>query len=196
MLEKLIISIVTFSIISTMLGNMIQDSAYKKYVSGFAGILFVIMIINPILSMFDDGMMEKMYDKCRFIFAGDDYRLDSTGWEKEYANATKEQYEEIVKNKIQTLIGNLCQVNKCEIEYEESMDNGNYGAIYQIRLRVGMIDNINEKTGVKEIEKVNIGEGNKDKTDSRGYKEMTEKIKESISDYFELDKENIIIEYQ
>ena len=204
MLEKLILSIVVFSLVSTMIGNMTQDRVYKKYISGFSGILFVIMIINPVLSFFDDGIMEKIYDKYRFMFQGDEYKLDSTGWEKEYSEATQKEYEEIVREKIQKLVGDLCSVNKCEIEYENNIESDNYGEIYMISLSVGMIDNLDDANadeadnGIKKIEKISIGKKQEknDKTESRGYKEMGEKIKESIADYFELEKDNIVIEYQ
>lgn len=204
MVEKMIISIVTFSLVSTMIGNMIQDSVYKKYIASFSGILFVIMIINPVLSLFDERLMEKLYDKYSFVFEGDEYKLDSVGWEEEYSEATKKEYEEMVRDKIEKLVGDLCQVNECTIEYENNIESNNYGEIYKISLKVGRKDNLykdNNKNDneVKEIEKINIGEAVQDKEnkeDGKGYKEVTQKIKESVAEYFELEKDNIDIEYQ
>ena len=196
MIEKLILSIVTFSLISTMIANLTSDSVYRKYISGFSGILFVIMIINPVISMVGDDVMDKLYDKWQFGFIRDDYKMDSIGWEEEYIKATNKEYEELVKDKIASLIGGLCEVKKCEITMEEDVESEDYGKIYQVVMTVGIKgEKENKEDEILDITKVTIGENAVDKSESKGYKEMLSEVRKRIGEYFELEDEQIIIDY-
>ena len=196
MVDRLILSIVTFSLVSTIVANLMSDSVYRKYISGFAGILFVIMIIKPVISLLGDGGMDKLYDKIQFQLASDEYKVDSAGWEEEYIETTQKEYEALVEEKIGSLIGDLCEVNACLVEYEKDTASSNYGEIYKIKLEVSAKGMIKEDEAVGEVEKITIGEKAKEKSEDRGYKEMLTEIKKRMGEHFDLKEEMIIIDLQ
>ena len=207
MMVSLIISIVTFSVLTTIVENIYSDSVYKKYISQFTGILFIVMLINPVLNMFSKVEISEIFDKWKTFFLVDDYRLDTHLWEEEYTDATKKEFEKLLEIKLSSLLGDLCEIKECEVTFA-GKEKDNYGGISALRLSVGPRDERRIKKDQSDEDKIEIiGDidvnqvvirekaDKKDKNESRGYKEMIEEIKRRISDYLSLEEENIIIDY-
>lgn len=209
MIISLVVSIVTFSILTTVVENMFSDSVYRKYISQFTGILFVIMLINPVLNIFSKVDTDEVLNKWKMFFSVDEYRLDSKLWEEEYANATKKEFEALLENNLSALLGDLCEIKKCEVTFAGE-DKDNYSGIEMLKLSVGPIDKLKEndenekhdEKGVGKVENIDIKavlvdepKKTEDKSDSRGYKEMISEIKRRISDYLSLKEDDIIIDY-
>lgn len=195
MVEKLVLSIVTFSILGSIIGDLISDTTYKKYISGLIGILMVIMIVGPVIDVFDKGNMEKSFDKWTFYFNKDDYALDTSAWEDEYIDATMKEYENVLKKSIKELTKELCEVVECKIEF----DNQDVG------LGVRKIDMIITTRGKKSEaalkDKKNIkdviieGVAGQKKDDAKDadnvYDKVSEEVRVMVSEYLGIDKELI-----
>lgn len=195
MVEKLVLSIVTFSILGSIIGDLISDTTYKKYISGLIGILMVIMIVGPVIDVFDKGNMEKSFDKWTFYFDKDEYALDTSAWEDEYIDATMKEYENVLEKSIKELTKELCEVVECKIEFDNQDVGPGIRKIDMIITTRGKNSEaaLKDKKNIKDVIIEGVAGQKKDdaKDADNVYDKVSEEVREMVSEYLGIDKELI-----
>ena len=202
--------IIVFVIISTVLLNLIVSGKYRKYLKLFIGMMLVLLVINPILSLFqmkDDYEIQfEVWDN----FANSEESEDMVA---AFANAEQARDEQILSSYKSSLTQQAEEVIESygysvvsmQVEIGEDEEMGDY---YQVKSIEGVITKkgiekaVNslkevEDVRVNEIPKVNLEEKKEEDTEKAWKEDETTKmLKSKIADFYNIKSENINIGIQ
>ncbi len=120
--------IVVFLLIASMIGNLLVESEYRKYLSYATGLIVMVMFLVPVLSL-----MGKEKDWKDYLVQAD-YRQKAEQTKKEiallgeeYEKKARKQYEEALRTEIAGLAG--AKPERCTVRIRE-------GEVRSIRIKV------------------------------------------------------------
>lgn len=186
--------IVVSLVIVTLIEMLLPDNKTKKYVKTVIGIYIMYCIISPFI------------DKAKFttILEDTEKRLEKIQIESKVSTAMVdktesiemlyiEEFEKDVKRKVEEL-GYEVNVCKVDVEIDATKENAGINGIY-LKIKDKKIKNEeNNNLQINNIEKVEISI--KDLEEGKNIKEETEaekKVKEYLSNYYEIDEAKIQI---
>lgn len=203
-------NIAIYLVLVTIIMNLLGKSSYKKYVSVFTGMLLIVIVISPMLKLFQMGnKMDYFFDKNLVSIETEEMTEQLIGVEDSQKEQILSGYKERIGDQIGDILlsHHLYPVN-CMITLEEDETNKNYGAVKSIEVTACYtitepnIEKISETTQVKAIEEVNIDKVNLgdseisqesyDKIDSL---EKKEDSKKTTSDLTETEIAGILAEF-
>lgn len=201
-------SIIVFMIITTVILNLLGKSNYKKYVGLVTGLVLVLLVIGPILSLsgkiqyFDFSM-----DSYESLVEAQDLSNEMFAMEESSSVDIFAQYKQVIMNQTESIISEKgLTVVTMDVEVVEDKANQEFGKILSMSL-VATYKTNNEmpgKTGdIPPIEKVEIGqitfdsqENDMDKSQQNGLSAMEIYIKNQLADFYNVDGNNININIQ
>ena len=201
-------NIIVFMIISTVILNLLGKSNYKKYLGLVTGLILVLLVIGPILSLtgkinyFDFSM-----DSYESLFDAQDLSKEMFQMEERSNIDIFEQYKQVMINQTDSLISEKgLTVASMEITIIEDKTNPDFGKLVSLKL-VAEYKKSNEmpgKTGeILPIEKIEIGqirfdakEDKVEESQQNGLSPMENSIKNLLADFYNMDGNNININIQ
>jgi stage III sporulation protein AF len=201
-------NIIVFMIISTVILNLLGKGNYKKYVGLITGLILVLLVIGPILSLTGNSQY--------FDFSMDSYEslVDAQDLSKEMFVREEQssidiftQYKQVIINQTDSLISEKgLTVVSMEIEVVEDKLSKDFGKLLSLDLiaEYKKNDEMPGKTGdILPIEKIEIGqisfdvkEKIQEKSQQNSLSAMEIYIKKQLADFYNMDSNNININIQ
>lgn len=108
----------------TLLLQLLPANAYRKYVRFFAGMVFVVTILNPLFSVLGQKNVEQRMER---EFVREDIlqsrQLDFSNMERQQKTYYERQVKEVVEQMV-TELGNSCGVPVQKVEVTLTQDTG------------------------------------------------------------------------
>lgn len=201
-------NIIVFMIISTVILNLLGKSNYKKYVGLITGLILVLLVIGPILSLtgkisyFDFSM-----DSYGSLVDAQDLSKEMFAMEEQSTIDIFEEYKQVIVNQTENLIAEKgLTVVSMEIEVISDKTSQDFGKLLKLNLVAAYKTNqeMPGKTGeILSIEKIEIGQISFDsetekpkESQQNSLSAMENSIKILLADFYNMDRNNININIQ
>lgn len=197
--------IVIFMVLTSVVMGLCGKSSYKKYISLISGIILVILVISPLLKVFQLNKTLDYYFTTNSLVAeaGDAKSLEEKFGEREEARESVifAQVKEKIGSKVKELLAKEnVETESIGITLEEDEASGSYGSLKS--LDVKGVYSEEKGDGGKEaiqIDQIKIGDITikKDGKEERETREFLSPIeisaKKILSDFYNLEADNINI---
>lgn len=185
--EGLIVSLIIVTIIEMLLPN----TKLKKYVKTVIGVYIIFCLISPFINkkefaeIFEDT--QKSLEKMQIENQVSSLQNENSSIEELYI----QEFQKDIVKKVEEL---GYKVNKCnvDIEINATKENAGVNAIY-LNIEKGTSNKDSENIGVENVEKVEISINDTQTGNNKKETEDTKKVKEFLSNYYEISKEKIKI---
>ena len=202
---SLVKDIVVYLILVTIIMNLVGKSSYRKYISIFTGMVLIIIVAKPIVSIFNlSDTFDYYFDNNSFMVEAKDYNDELMAADDKGKQAILAEYQNIVKEQIEMVVNryNLypSSINTL-LETDES--SGDYGMVREITIVAAFTreDSTVESSDIK-VDKIMInqdikieGKEKKEQSDneSGAYEDTKKKIREELSNSFQIEQDQIHI---
>ncbi|MBQ8314866.1 MAG: stage III sporulation protein AF [Lachnospiraceae bacterium] len=180
-------TVLFFLLFVNLIMQLLKGSSYERFVHPVCGMILVIMIIRPLLSLFggEEKVLYAAEQKLSLLLSGDEMRL-SLPKEAGYEFAVLEAYEEELVTQLSGILAEdgLAVVNA---DFSLSAEEADFGTIRGLTLTAEQKREGN--TSRIEIAPIVFGEKESDKTVSA--EEI--RIKDKLADFYRLDEDNIYV---
>lgn len=179
--------IIIVVIICTIIEMILPEGKNKKYIKIVMGIYVVFTIISPIIAKINNKEKIDLEKYLDVNVSNETIETSATVDTNKYIEEVyKEKLKEDVKEKLLNINYKTKSVN---LEIETKNDN-TYGSILSLEVTVNK-EKEEESENTIRINKVTIGENNKDKADLT--KEEIDKIKKCLAENYKIDEEKISV---
>lgn len=179
--------IIIVVIICTIIEMILPEGKNKKYIKIVMGIYVVFTIISPIIAKINNKEKIDLEKYLDVNVSNETIETSATMDTNKYIEEVyKEKLKEDVKEKLLSINYETKNVN-LEIE---TKNNNTYGSILSLEVTVNK-EKEEENENTIRINKVTIGENNKDKADLT--KEEIDKIKKCLAENYKIDEEKISV---
>lgn len=201
-------NIVIFLVLTTIITNLLGKSSYKKYVKLITGIILVIMVISPLLKLFQLDKTMDYYFTTNFLIAeAQDMNSRLMGAEEEQMRAIFREYKDQIEKQVRNLLSeqNLYIIH-IEINIDEDENSTTFGKMKTLAVTAGYNQ---DKTGTDKennpvkidkvvIEDIKIGTEKEADSGSRSPILTPDEIniKNLLSDFYNMNPDNINISIQ
>lgn len=185
-------NVCAFVLLTTVVNNLMQGSVYRKYIRFFVGIVMLILVINPVMSLlsmdinFQDNISKYIEEAGRYEI----YEEIKMG-EQNAAEDILQEYEKSLNRTLGAVIKthDLYIVDsRWEIESDYSEEN--FGEITGLEVRVSSAGELDVRDiGIDGDGNVKISAGTDDKK-----KELKEKLIEEMAETFNIGRECVQVE--
>lgn len=202
---SLVKDIVVYLILVTIIMNLVGKSSYRKYISIFTGMVLILIIAKPIVSLFDlSDTFNYYFDNNLFMVEAKDYNDELMAADEKGKQAIIVEYQNIVKEQIEMVLNryNLypSSINTL-LDTDES--SGDYGMVTGITIVAAFTreDSTVESSDIK-VDKIMINqdikiEGKEKKAQSDeepgAYEDTKKKIRDELSNSFQIEQDQIHI---
>lgn len=179
--------IIIVVIICTIIEMILPEGKNKKYIKIVMGIYVVFTIISPIIAKINN---KEKIDLEKYL----DVNVSNETIETSAKMDTNKYIEEVYKEKLkedvkEKLLSINYETKNVNLEIETKNDN-TYGSILSLEVTVNKEKEEKSENTIR-INKVTIGENNKDKADLT--KEEIDKIKKCLAENYKIDEEKISV---
>ncbi len=192
-------NIVIYMILNTIIMNLLGNSSYKKYVSIVSGMILVLIVISPLMKLFD------LEDDLEYYLGSNEQAAEALSFRKSLAHMEKKQlqslftdYEDKLKQQAKELLsGEGVRLTEFNAYFETDTESGNFGGLISMDVKA---ECINEETGSTEgtnkridIERIVLGGA---LLQDRSLTPLEINIKNKLSDFYNIEPANINISIQ
>lgn len=171
-------NIVCFCIFLTMIHHLLPKDNYQKYVRFFSGMLLVILVVSPILSLFGkESVLLDRINRTSFFQEMDNLKLDTEYLEREQKEIYIRQYENAIGMDISRMAEEK-QLNANQVEVRLSEE-------YQVD-SIAMQVNADAENGIA-VESISLMDS------GREYPAIFE-LKQELMEFYQIDEDQIDIE--
>lgn len=179
--------IIIVVIICTIIEMILPEGKNKKYIKIVMGIYVVFTIISPIIAKINNKEKIDLEKYLDVNVSNETIETSATVDTNKYIEEVyKEKLKEDVKEKLLSINYETKNVN---LEIETKNDN-TYGSILSLEVTVSKEKEEKSENTIR-INKVTIGENNRDKADLT--KEEIDKIKKCLVENYKIDEEKISV---
>jgi stage III sporulation protein AF len=202
---SLVRNIVVYLILVTIIMNLVGKSSYRKYISIFTGMVLILIVAKPILSLFNlSDTFNYYFNNNLFMVESKDYNDELMAADDAGKQAILTEYQNIVKEQIEMTLNRYklfpSKVNTTLITDESSKE---YGMVTEITIVAAFTreDNTVKSSDIN-VDKIMInqdikinGKEKKEQLDkeSGAYEETKNKIREELSSSFQIEQDQIHI---
>ncbi|MDD6798025.1 MAG: stage III sporulation protein AF [Clostridia bacterium] len=146
--------LVVFYILSNLFVSVLPNAEYKKYAKTFIGILLIMLVINPVISVFGQGRsLDSMLDMEMFNLSGSDTKM----WMKlndssEYSSIIEPYTDEIKKDIDKKAWEYALYVNDCDIKIDTDKTSEDFGSITSVNVSLSSCRKDSSDIEVKKID--------------------------------------------
>ena len=186
-------NIVYLMILVRIITSIVPNSSMEKYIKVIAGVIIIIVLINPFLSIDDKENELVNYINSYSLKLNKDEFINNTN---SYDNVNEELalklYKSDIESKIRTLVEqeNL-YLQDIELKIEEDKSNENYGKILEMNLDISSEENTENDNTIK-IDTVNLGTDQNINKSSQNII-IEKKLKNKLINFYNLSSDNINI---
>lgn len=204
-------NIVIYLILITVVMNLLGKSSYKKYIGIFTGMILVILILSPIIKLFNvEDSFSHYFDVNNFIVEAEDISNRLVEVEEGRNKFVIEEYKEKIKDQIRQIAeGENMFLMNSDIDIYDNREDENYGKIKSIELylsyfRESEVDEIKRQNRNRvvieniKIDNIKETENTMDKEEVKdNVLSISEiELKKAIADFYNIPKDNINISIQ
>ncbi|HHT96450.1 MAG TPA: stage III sporulation protein AF [Clostridiales bacterium] len=199
-------NIVIYMILNSIINNLVGRTSYKKYVSLVSGMILLLIVSMPIMKFL------KMDDAFDNLFNLSQFHVDISDFRNDLIIIEDSQYDEIYSNlesKIKLQIEKLLKeqdlyLHECFVEFNKDYESIDFGTVQTIKIVASYNDLASQNPGderknSEKINKVKIPvikvEGDLEDTSQMLLPDEII-IKDMLSDFYNVDKDNININIQ
>lgn len=205
-------NIVIYMILSSIISNLIGNSSYKKYVGVVSGMLLVLIIIAPITSLLNiDEKIDFLFDLNQFAIETSEFKSSLDIMEENQKQEIFHDFSKQIEGQVQELLlADGVDLKECHIVIDEDVDSENFANIISMVIKGDYKEN---QSDIKQYNKKSISKVETVKIDKIGVKPVEEdsengsereekfspvenKIKDKLSDFYNIDSYNININIQ
>ncbi|MDE6636341.1 MAG: stage III sporulation protein AF [Lachnospiraceae bacterium] len=185
-------NVCAFVLLTTVVNNLMQGSVYRKYIRFFVGIVMLILVINPVMSLlsmdinFQDNISKYIEEAGRYEI----YEEIKMG-EQNAAENILQEYEKSLDRTLDAIIkAHDLYIVDSRWEIESDYSEENFGEITGLEVRVSSAGELDVRDiGIDGDGNVKISAGTDDKK-----KELKEKLIEEMAETFNIGRECVQIE--
>ncbi len=180
-------TVLFFLLFVNLVMQLLKGSSYERFVHPVCGMILVIMIIRPVLSLFD-GETKVLYaaeQKLSLLLAQSDAQF-SLPEEAGYEFAVLEAYEKELTTQLCELLTKE-GLRVVEANFSLSAEEKEFGTIRGIRLTA-------EKAGQEKTARIEIAPivfESRKREETAGAEEI--RIKDKLADFYQIDETNIYV---
>lgn len=196
-------NIVVFLILNTIIMNLLGNSNYKKYVSIVSGMILLLIVISPFLNLL------KLGDILDYYLNANIYRTNMSEYKNKLIMMEEKQKEAVfndLKNRLKDHVSELLKeeglyLYDFDVAINKDENSRNYGEIESMYITAGYVEEegmpvqkiIIDKIRIPDIGK-NSGPGDKNIKSILSPEEI--RIKNKLSDFYNMEQDNINISIQ
>lgn len=185
-------NVCAFVLLTTVVNNLMQGSVYRKYIRFFVGIVMLILVINPVMSLlsmdinFQDNISKYIEEAGRYEI----YEEIKMG-EQNAAEDILQEYEKSLDRTLGAVIkAHDLYIVDSRWEIESDYSEENFGEITGLEVRVSSAGELDVRDiGIDGDGNVKISAGTDDKK-----KELKEKLIEEMAETFNIGRECVQVE--
>jgi stage III sporulation protein AF len=205
-------NIVIFLVLTTIITNLLGKSSYKKYVTLITGIILVILVISPLLKLFQlNETLDYYFTNNSLLAEAEDINDKLVGAEESQKGVIFNEY----KAEIGKQVGNLLEKEdlylvSCDATVDEDENSDAYGNILSLTVVASYIRSESDETSSEikdiKIEDIKIGEEINEKGEAQNNSHSNTKggtlspseinAKNLLSDFYNMNPDNINISIQ
>ncbi|QHQ62775.1 stage III sporulation protein AF [Anaerocolumna sedimenticola] len=197
-------NIVIFLVLTTIITNLLGKSSYKKYVNLITGIILVILVISPLLKLFQlDKTMDYYFTTNSLLAEAEDMNDKLVDAEDNQMSAILKEYKEQIGKQVSNLLeGENLYLTGIEVKVDEDENSSTFGNLLSLNISAGYIRNETKEGSVDidkvDIEDIKIGEKKENETDKEKnlLTPIEINIKNLLSDFYNMNPDNINISIQ
>lgn len=200
-LKEVVRNILMYYIVLTVIMSLIGDSAYKKYIDVFTGLVLILIILNPIIRFFKaDSVLDYQIQKNQLFAVTSQESQDLMVAEVKQQDMLVKQYKDIIAGEVSTqLENNELYPVAVDISIDEDMNSENFGSVEAIHVKYSdkKIEESENKGDyiVEEVEIPVVRIGNKQKVIDKINEDVgTKQIKIQIANNFGISVDQISME--
>lgn len=180
-------TVLFFLLFVNLVMQLLKGSSYERFVHPVCGMILVIMIIRPLLSMFggEEKVLYAAEQKLSLLLSGDEMRL-SLPKEAGYEFAVLEAYEE----ELVTQLSGILEEDGLAVitaDFSLSAEEKDFGTIRGLTLRAEKI----KEGSTKRIEIAPIVFESRKRDEAVSAEEI--RIKDKLADFYQMDVDNIYV---
>ena len=132
-------NITYYMIFITVVGNLLADSKYEKYLRFFAGIILILLVLKPLTgSLRLDERIAYLFESISFQKEADDFKEKLWGMEDERLERVMSTYEEAVAIDIRGMADTAgFSVRSVKVTIETDRDSPLYGHVTDLYMKLG-----------------------------------------------------------
>ena len=132
-------NITYYMIFITVVGNLLADSKYEKYLRFFAGIILILLVLKPLTgSLRLDERIAYLFESISFQKEADDFKEKLWGMEDERLQRVMSTYEEAVAMDIRGMADTAgFSVRSVKVTIETDRDSPLYGHVTDLYMKLG-----------------------------------------------------------
>ncbi len=197
-------SIIIFMVLTSIISNLLGKSSYKKYINLITGIILVILVISPLLKLFQmDKTLDYYFTTNTLLAEAQDLDSQLKDMENGQKEAIFKEYKEQVKLQVAKILEeDKIQIYSIEVTIDEDDSSSNYGNIKSITVSGSHVAKENNSKAAINIDSIKIDNIKIDKGDEEPGKEKNYlspeeiNVKNRLSDFYNINKDNINISIQ
>lgn len=195
-------NIVIYMILNTIIMNLLGNSSYKKYVNIISGMILVLIVVAPVMELLN------ISDSLDFYFASNKIAIDTSEFEYRLAQVEKAQMDEVFGEYKKKLSESTEQILKEEglylkdlnIVFDKDEESSTFGQVVGMEIDVSTEETMEEAAEVFrvdtiKIDPIKISKG-KEKADKQAPSPLEIKLKNKLSDFYNIEPDNINISIQ
>lgn len=142
-------NITYYMIFITVVGNLLADSKYEKYLRFFAGIILILLVLKPLTgSLRLDERIAYLFESISFQKEADDFKEKLWGMEDERLQRVMSTYEEAVAMDIRGMADTAgFSVRSVKVTIETDRDSPLYGHVTDLYMKLGRQKEENAASG-------------------------------------------------
>lgn len=197
-------NIVIFLVLTTIVTNLLGKSSYKKYVNLITGIILVILVISPLLKLFQlESSMDYYFTTNTLLAEAEDMngRLVEAG-EGQVPAILKEYKEQIGKQVGNLLLEQDVYLENIEVTIDEEENSSTFGNLLSLNITASHKESetVESPVGIDKVRIEDIKIGDKKETDTGNSNKILTpgeiNIKNLLSDFYNMNPDNINISIQ
>lgn len=185
-------NICAFIILTTVVNNLLHESEYRKYIRFFAGLVLIILIVNPLFRLL--SMDEQLFHNIQMY----QLRIDKDELKDELELQGADAFSDVTSQYVDMLNDTLAQIVEnqgmyvadCKWEIDMDLQSSGYGNITHVYVKASMSSDIGiYDIRVDEDGNVGIAEDNNSSLSLR-----SEELSKAVSSYYGIDVDCVEIE--
>jgi stage III sporulation protein AF len=197
-------NIVIFLVLTTIIGNLLGKSSYKKYINLITGIILVILVVSPLLHIFKLENSLDYYLSTNFFTAeAEDFNGRLKDMEQTQMTAITKEYKGVIQEQVTGLLESKgLYLVKLDIIIEENDKSENYGKLKSLNITAS-VKKENNKSNKSNVTKVIIDKikiSNKEESETGKKEDFLSpdeiNVKNLFSDFYNMNPDNINISIQ
>lgn len=191
-------------VLISVISNLLGKSTYKKYINLIAGIILVILVISPMLKLFQlEKTLDYYFTTNTLLAEAQDMSSLLQDMEDEQKSAIYKEYKEQIKAQVRNILEDEeIEIYDIQVTINEDSTSGNYGDILELTLMAGHKKEEEVTKETVRIDTVQIDKIKIEKQEGSGKREKNYlspeeiHIKNKLSDFYNINPDNINISIQ